>query len=489
MTPLEMDRGDIANVLRSHRPDVLVDASGPFQAMDYAVPRACIAAGVAYCDIADGREFVCGIRNLDEPAKTAGVPVISGASSVPALSGALVRQLAGGLDHVSAVEIAISASNKATIGPAVASAIIGQVGQPLQLWRGGRWTRRYGWQDQVELSFTVKGVRPIRKRLVALADVPDLSLIPDRLRGKPSCTFRAGTELFVQNKALWLASWLVRWGLVRNLSVAAPVLKSLQRLTGAFGTDRSTMLVRLFGNCGERRLERRWTLIADHGDGPEIPSLAIPLLVERVLAGREAPGARDAGESLVLKDFREAFARLSVSTEVVEVEQPVPLYQRVMGSAWDGLPDSVRALHSPLRNAGAAGEARVTGASNIFGRVIARFMGFPPAGTHKVHVEFSERDGVERWTRDFGGRSFASELSEKNGQLQERFGPLRFRFDLGPRPDGLEMIMRGWSLFRVSLPLSFAPRSHAIERDQAGTFHFEVPIALPIIGLVTRYEG
>ena len=40
-------------------------------------------------DIADDRAFVTGIRGLDPAARRASVPVLSGASSVPCLSGAV----------------------------------------------------------------------------------------------------------------------------------------------------------------------------------------------------------------------------------------------------------------------------------------------------------------------------------------------------------------------------------------------------------------
>lgn len=93
LVPALVDRVAIAKALAEHMPDTVVDASGPFQVMDYVVPRACIEAGVHYLDIADGRAFVCGIAELNAEAKAAGVIVISGASSVPALSGAVVRQL------------------------------------------------------------------------------------------------------------------------------------------------------------------------------------------------------------------------------------------------------------------------------------------------------------------------------------------------------------------------------------------------------------
>ena len=71
--------------------------------------------------------------------------VISGASSVPALSGAVVRHLAGDITQVDAVEMVISASNRAAAGPAVAASILSQVGQPMPMWQGKRWIRRFGW--------------------------------------------------------------------------------------------------------------------------------------------------------------------------------------------------------------------------------------------------------------------------------------------------------------------------------------------------------
>lgn len=88
--------------------------SGPFQAMDHAIPMARIAAGEHYVAIANSRDFVCSIRTLDEAAEAAGVVLLSGTSSVPALSGAVVRHLARRMDKVRAVEMAISASNKVT---------------------------------------------------------------------------------------------------------------------------------------------------------------------------------------------------------------------------------------------------------------------------------------------------------------------------------------------------------------------------------------
>lgn len=489
LTPLGLDRAQIAAALAAHRPDAVVDASGPFQAMDYAVPRACIAARVPYCDIADGRAFVCGIAVLDAEARAAGVPVISGASSVPALSGAVVRALAEGMERVSAVEMAISASNRASAGPAVAAAILAQVGQPFTLRRGGREAEAYGWQEPERIGFALPGASPIAHRRVALVEVPDVALLPPRLPGRPSVVFRAGTELAVQNLALWLASWPVRWGWLRSLSPFAPWLAPLQRLTARLGGDRSAMRVSLFGQVAGGPVERRWTLIADAADGPEIPALSVPLVVARMLRGEEPPGARDAGTSLELADYAPVFATLAIRHGWEERPLDAPVYRRVMGPRFDALAPALRAMHAPLRDGGAFGEAEVIGAERRVGALTARVMRFPPPGRHALHVHFAARGGEERWTRSFGSHRFSSILRERDGQLVERFGALRFHFALAREANGLAMEMRRWTVFGVPLPLALAPRSRAREWEEDGRFRLDVPIALPLVGRIVHYRG
>lgn len=490
LIPLRLDRDrDIAPALAAHRPAVLIDAAGPFQGLGYAVARACIAARCHYLDIADARDFVTGIGALTEAARTAGVVVVSGASSVPALSGAVVRALAGGMDDVSAVEIAISASNRATAGTSVTKAIFSYIGKPIPLWRAGRRTSGFGWQDIRNQDFTITGEPPLAGRLVGLADVPDLALLPDRLPGKPSVSFRAGTELQWQNRALWLASWPVRWGWISNLARFAPLVLHAQRLTSSWGSDRSGMMVRAFGHIGSQAVERRWTLIASEGDGPEIPGLAAAVIVDRLARDDLPAGACDAGEMLSLSEFEPAFTQLAIRHEMAELPQPPPLYARVLGPAFASLPAAVRAIHTVLRDGGAHGRATVTRGRNPVARVIAALFGFPPEGEHGLHVAFAETGGVETWVRDFSGRRFGSRLSQQGRLLVERFGPLRFGFDLLADDKGLAMQLKRWWLGPIRLPLALAPRSRAREWEEDGRFHFDVPIALPLIGLVVHYRG
>ncbi len=87
-----------ADAISALNAGVVVNASGPFQSQDYGLARACIAARCHYVDLADARQFVTGITTLDAHAKAAGVAVISGASSVPGLSSAVVQNFVDRFD-------------------------------------------------------------------------------------------------------------------------------------------------------------------------------------------------------------------------------------------------------------------------------------------------------------------------------------------------------------------------------------------------------
>ena len=113
----------------------------------------------------------------------------------------------------------------------------------------------------------------------------------------------------------------------------------------------------------------------------------------------------------------------------------------------------------------------------------------PPAGSYPLHVGFSERDGRETWTRDFGGYRFRSELSAHEGLVVERFGPIRFAFSLPSDGAGLAMELRRWNIFGVRLPRWLAPRIDAREWQEGDRFRFDVSVSAPLAGRIVRYSG
>jgi hypothetical protein len=111
-----------------------------------------------------------------------------------------------------------------------------------------------------------------------------------------------------------------------------------------------------------------------------------------------------------------------------------------------------------------------------------------------VRVEMrSEVDGSETWTRIYPGVTMRSNLRNADSathQVDEVLGPLTIRLHWKPSERGLELETLGARLFGCSLPDFLRPRSHASETVGAdGQFHFDVPIALPLIGTIVHYKG
>ncbi len=325
-------------------------------------------------------------------------------------------------------------------------------------------------------------------RLTALADVPDHDSVRASVPGKPAVTFRAGPEFAFQLRAIRVLSWLIEKGWLTSPPPGTRLLRRLHGLTAALGSDRSAMAVSVKGFVGKQAVVHRWTLIAENGDGPEIPVLAAELVSAKIRDKKILAGAWHAGNLLELNDFTPLFADLSIRCETV-AEPYEPVYRRIMGTQFDSLPAAIRALHELVGDDGAAGLAVVTRGRSRVANLICRIMRFPPTGESELHVAFSEHNGIERWQRDFGGKRFASEMRQSGNLLEERFGPLRFYFDLCASDAGIEMLLRKWSVFRIPLPLAIAPRSRAVESVEDGKFSFDVSIAMPVFGALVRYKG
>jgi hypothetical protein len=80
-------------------------------------------------------------------------------------------------------------------------------------------------------------------------------------------------------------------------------------------------------------------------------------------------------------------------------------------------------------------------------------------------------------------------MRRKDNLLIERFGLFRFGFTLPSGPDGLHMQLCRWWWCSIPLPLALAFRSGAREWEEDGRFHFDVPIILPLVGLLVHYRG
>ena len=291
---------------------LVINASGPFQTSDYRLAQAAIAAPCHYIDLADAREFVTGFPSLDGAARAADVLAVSGASSVPGLSSAVVSQHRAAFSRLERLDIAISPGNAFDPGVATVASVLGGVGQPLRMLDGGVWRSVYGWQGLKRVDFGAAGTR-----WAGYVDVPDLVLFPAHDAELPAggpglgtVRFQAGLEVAAFHLGLWAASWIVRSGLVRSLAPLAPTLLRIKRSFAGLGSDRGGMVVSMSGTGvdGERKT-LRWLLVARSGHGPYVPALASVALARRLASGLETRRGAHACFGLVALDAMLAEAR------------------------------------------------------------------------------------------------------------------------------------------------------------------------------------
>lgn len=303
-------RRELQEQLSQLVPSVVINTCGPFQDLDYAAAEICIAAAVPYIDLADGRTYVREITALDAAARARGTLVVSGASTVPALTSAVLDRLASEFSSIDTLDFGIAPSQKAERGLATTKAILGYVGKRLPPVPG--YDRRYGWQDLHRIDYPGLGWR-----WMANCEVPDLDLLPPRY-GIGAIRFSAGMELPIVHFAIWAMSWLVRARLPLNLPRWAAQLLALSDAFNMFGTDAGGMHIVLRGRSesGET-LTRRWFIIARNGHGPYIPAAPAAILARKILRGEiTASGAMPCLGLFTLEEYLSELAHLDI--DIVE---------------------------------------------------------------------------------------------------------------------------------------------------------------------------
>ncbi len=485
---LRFDRDADTDLLNTLDIDLLVDAAGPFQAYGerpYALVEACLRAHIHYLDLADDAGFCVGITEVDALAREHGLVALSGASSVPAISAAAVRALASGLEEIDAIDTAILPGNRAPRGLSVMASILEQCGRTRSVWLDRGWREMRGWSAPRVYRLGTFG-----QRVAYRIGAPDLDLFPPHF-GAASVSFRAGLELGVMSRSLAVFSHLrrhwpmpIRPGFVR-------VLRGFANLLEPFGSDRGGMVVEVIGRePGQlefERSQRRWTLLAEQGDGPWVPAMPVRALLRKSWS---PAGARPCLEELELSELETAMADFQIRFERDSTTLRA-LFAGVPGLDLPSLPAPIRASHAVFHTRVLQGSASVERGSGLLAHLLCALFGFP-AAADAIEVEVSKtREGdAEHWQRRFGRLCFRSRLRVLDGRMRERFGPFEFEVDLYIADSALHFpVRRGW-LVGLPLPLWLLPRSQTREYVEDGRFHFDVALDAPLgIGRLVRYRG
>lgn len=299
--------------------DLVIDCAGPFQGSRTGLIEQCIEVRVDYVDLADARDFVCSVGRFEDAAKRSKVAVISGASSIPALSHAVLDAMTAGWRRVVDLRIGIFPGNRAPRGRSVVEAILSYVGKPVRVFSSAQWSDRAGWSLYGRIDCGSAG-----KRWASLCDTPEQDLLVRRYKPTQSADFVAGLELPVLHLGLWLLSFLVRWGWINSLRPWSAILLRIAEALRPFGSDRGAMVVEAAGlDAAGKSIAAEWRLDAPANLGPFVPVVPALALLRRIRDGRKPePGAYPCSGILQLDELEGLLHSLGIRTTLLRPVEP-----------------------------------------------------------------------------------------------------------------------------------------------------------------------
>jgi len=462
----------------------------------YRVVEAAIAAGIDYVDLADGADFVAGILAYDDPAKASGVSVISGASTFPALSSAVVQELSKDWQNVEHIESGLAPSPRAGLGRNVVAAIMSYAGKPVPVIIDRRSQTAPALINSRRFVIAPPGIEPLPHMKFSLVALPDQAIFPAQWPQLRELWPGVGTRPQFMLRFLNLCSRAVQYRLLSSLSPLSGIaFRAVQMLP--WGAHRGGLIVRVGGTdaTGAQAI-REWHMIAEGDHGPFIPSMAVAALVKNIGNGNNpSPGARTALGVFSLAHFEAQFSDKQIMAGIREkLPKDAPLYHHVLGEAWSRLSPEIRALHTDPDGRVVTGRARVDRGRSPLARLIAAIVGFPKESDDvPVEVRFTVKDGEELWQRKFDGRPFSSVQKRGTGSFEhlisESFGPLEFGLALVLKDDKMWLKTLGWRAFGIPMPRFLAPSGDAYEDVVDGRFNFHVEIRHWMTGLIVHYRG
>lgn len=314
-TELDQDTASLSKRLRELAPDIVIHTAGPYQGQQYTVARACIAERCHYIDLADGREFAAGIDSLDAAARSAGVALISGASTLPAVPAAVIDECRNTMHRITSIRSCIAPAQRTPRGFGTVKAVLSYCGKAFDTIENGRRKTLYGWQD-----LQVRRIPQIGVRLSAVCDVPDTILLPRYAPDLQTVDFHAALAAPWEHLALWSMAWIARVGVVKDWSWYARSFTVVGKFFQKFGSDHGAMTVGVTGETESGLpIDREWLLIAEDNHGPEIPCTPSIVIAKKLLRGNSIrSGAQACMGLFTLDEFMAELRDFSVSARFLE---------------------------------------------------------------------------------------------------------------------------------------------------------------------------
>ena len=493
---LKLDRnGDLAAEIESP-PDIIIDASGPFQnygdgKRDNVIEYA-LANGCHYLDICDDLDFVDHIRGFDARARDKGITLLSGLSTYPVLTAAAARELSKEMDGITDILAGIAPSPKAVMGRNVIAAVAAYAGKKkVGVLRGGEFTHVHGLTETHRETICVPGHKPMPNILFSVVEGPDPQELPRHFNGLQNIWMSAGPRPEFLHRSLIGLAWLVRLKLLPNIAWLTGLFYKTQSLV-SLGEHRGGMFIR----ASNETESRSWHLIAEEDDGPRIPAIPSAIMVRKWLRGEPVPtGARTAVTDINLSDFDTEFSKLKIVHGIHDDNRKDRnLYEDILGETYNKMSEPLQNLHRIGAGKTFEGRCKVTRGKNPLSHIVATVLRFPKASPDiPLKVVLTKDCGKEIWERFFDGRRMVSTQEAGRGKqsrlVVERFGPIAVHLAILVQ-DGRQILKTtGWSIFGIPLPKFLVPRGDIFEHDADDRFNFHVDLVAPIFGRLVKYEG
>lgn len=135
--------------------DVVVNLAGPFFTGSDSVARAALRAGIPYVDVADDVEATTAVLALDELARDAGVPLVTGAGNSPGISNWMAARLVEQDPAVDGIQVVWVVHEPDPGGLAPLRHMLHMAVVPCPLWVDGQFTSSAGFVPSTAATYAL----------------------------------------------------------------------------------------------------------------------------------------------------------------------------------------------------------------------------------------------------------------------------------------------------------------------------------------------
>lgn len=380
----------------------VIDVAGPFQGVpDFRVARASIRAKCNYIDICDSVEFLLAFSELNDLALQNGVFALTGASTTPAITAAVVRTF--GFTRVDTIDTSIHATG-GPAGLSVMRAVLSYCGKSVAQFDMGAkrmvtgWRKLQWFEKRLQTDVATGAYRKLSRKswlTFSLQFSVDPVLFPGLFQARLRCSFRAALDSQIMQIGMSMLSWFSR----QSLEFLAPVLNRLQHLF-LFGSKNGALYLTVRGTKDGAFKQGRFALRAKLGHGFAIPIVPVLALLHKQIA----PGARICCSELTLEEISSTIERHVQHVQVMVEESSC-------GNVFAGLVGKMSPVcakfHSPFNDSPVkSGTINVEAGQSWIARIAQMLAGLPTRSKEQASLVVAAERGVdkdgnpfEKWTR------------------------------------------------------------------------------------------